>query len=48
LSEQGVFYLLLIEENKPRALLEKFGFKYELLAEQRYHNENIMIFKLFK
>ena len=44
----GIFYLLLIQYNKPDELLKDFDFDYELLSKERFHNEEIYVYKLRK
>ncbi|CAG9795891.1 unnamed protein product [Diatraea saccharalis] len=51
LADNGVFYLLLIEENIPKEVCEimsSFGFNYECIIKRLVRNERQMVIKFFR
>lgn len=51
LSESGIFYLLLLKENKPdevAAILEKFGFQHKIIKEKKILGEYLYIVRFIK
>jgi release factor glutamine methyltransferase len=51
LSEKGVFYLVVVEENKPediKQILGGYGFSCQKLAERRAFNEQLAILKFYR
>ncbi|CAG9564203.1 unnamed protein product [Danaus chrysippus] len=51
LSPDGSFYLLLIEENIPKEVVQimsKLGFKSETIIERRVRNERQLVIKFYK
>ncbi|XP_060805434.1 methyltransferase N6AMT1 [Amyelois transitella] len=51
LAQDGIFYLLLIEENIPNEVVEimaKFGYKSQLIVSRKLRNEQQLVMKFFK
>lgn len=48
LSNKGVIYLILIDDNDPVSFLRNFDVQWELLSREKYSNEIINVFRLSK